>query len=262
MVCMWLICHDLHILNCVCIACRQGLCSFIDVLIVVLSQNGCPHRTAVVLYRDAERISPHPCFSLFTIVYLPFLLKIIYTVCVSVYILVSLWSGQLYVCEAENGSVSEKIVCSVPVLSATLVLLLLLHLSLSPLLYYLLDHQNVLHETKFDIFENAKYQSWHSVVWQVIHPLMKTKIWFGFCCISLDLPLSTQPLPHDSAVCEIRAHFLFSPPDNSWHILKEWLCLYATEFFNEHTVATEVFRHWSSTKMCECQYAKWQISIF
>lgn len=135
-------------------------------------------------------------------------------------------------------------------------------LSLSPLLYYLLDHQNVLHETKFDIFENAKYQSWHSVVWQVIHPLMKTKIWFGFCCISLDSPLSTQPLPHDSAVCEIRAHFLFSPPDNSWHILKEWLCLYATEFFYEHTVATEVFRHWSSTKMCECQYTKWQISLF
>lgn len=87
--------------------------------------------------------------------------------------------------------------------------------SLSPLLYCPLDHQNVLHETKSDIFENAKYLSWHSVAWKVIHPLMKTKIRFGFYCISLNSPLSTQPLPHDSAVGEIRAHFLFSPPDNS-----------------------------------------------
>uniref|UniRef100_A0A8C1GC95 Uncharacterized protein n=1 Tax=Cyprinus carpio TaxID=7962 RepID=A0A8C1GC95_CYPCA len=34
---------------------------------------------------------------------------------------------------------------------------------------------------------------------------MTTKIQFGFCCISFDSPLSTQPLPHDSAVCEIRS---------------------------------------------------------
>jgi len=73
----------------------------------------------------------------------------------------------------------------------------------------------------------------HTVALLIILHLIKQVIGLDVARVGYFVALAlphTHPLPHGSSVCEIRAHFLFSPPYTSSHTLKERLRMLFPQF--------------------------------